>query len=274
MKNNRTRPVLFTALAFTAIMAVVLFFSCKKDKVTGNAGCIPANLVNNVIAFYPFAGGSLNDASGNNHHLLNSGAAVPASDRNGNPNCAYAFSNYPLGNAYLVFPNPAFLDNLNAFSVSLWYEPTDTFRGGADYEALISRDSFWNCPFRYGQWSVSLNICKRAFFGRTQWLAEADDSCANGISAKLNQWHHLVATYNSAGDLMALYSDGVLQGTNNGNYDCGPSGFPSFATVQDLGALFLGMHYNGNLDDVVILDKAVNQQEVNGLFNMGSCCTQ
>ncbi|WP_118949933.1 LamG domain-containing protein [Taibaiella helva] len=273
MKNNRTRSVVLTSCIFAGIVITILFFSCKKDKATGNIGCIPAGLANHVIAFYPFADGSLNDISGNNHHLLNSGSALPATDRDGNPDCAYAFSNFMVGNSYLVRPNPVFLDNLNAFSISLWYRATDTFRGGPDYEALISRDSVWNCPF-YGQWSVSLNYCKRTIFGRTSSVSEPFDSCNVTVAAKLNHWHHVVATYNSNGTQMALYSDGILQGSSSGNYNCGSAGSPSPASAQDIGALFLGLGYNGDLDDVMILDKAVNQQEVNSLFTMGSCCAQ
>lgn len=274
MKNIPIRSLAFTSCLVTGMTISMLLSSCKKDSTSAGTSCIPASLANNVIAFYPFAGGSLNDVSGNNNHLLNSGSAVPAADRDGNPGCAYAFTNYPTGNAYLIHPNPTFLDNLGAFSISLWYEVTDTFKGGADYEALISRDSIWNCPYRYGQWSISLNMCKKAIFSRTEWVSETSDSCSSGIAAKLSHWHHLVATYSSNGTQIALYSNGILQGSNSGNYDCSTSGTPLLAVSQDIGALLLGKHYNGKLDDVMILNKALNQQEVNSLFTMGSCCAQ
>ena len=75
---------------------LLIAVSCKKnDNEEKRIPCIPGGLSNNVIAFYPFSNGSLNDMSGNQHHLTNPTSATSSSDRNGNTNCAYEFKNIP-----------------------------------------------------------------------------------------------------------------------------------------------------------------------------------
>lgn len=59
------------------ILLMGLIVSCDNDDNADNTepdldegiSCIPDNLLGNLIAFYPFSGGSLNDFSGNNYHL-------------------------------------------------------------------------------------------------------------------------------------------------------------------------------------------------------------
>ena len=93
---------------------LLIAVSCKKnDNEEKTIPCIPSGLSNNVIAFYPFSNGSLNDMSGNQHHLTNPTSATSSSDRNGNTNCAYEFKNIPSLSEFLTTTNTSFLNNLN-----------------------------------------------------------------------------------------------------------------------------------------------------------------
>jgi hypothetical protein len=84
------------------------FFACKKSENLVTFDCIPAALQSGVIAFYPFNSGALTDESLNANDLTNPTTAVPATDRNGNTDCAYQFDNSAGDNEFLTFANPTF----------------------------------------------------------------------------------------------------------------------------------------------------------------------
>lgn len=81
------------------ILLMGLIVSCDNDDNADNTdpdldegiSCIPDNFLGNLIAFYPFSGGSLNDFSGNNYYLSNPTTASPDMDWGGNLDCAYFF---------------------------------------------------------------------------------------------------------------------------------------------------------------------------------------
>lgn len=168
-----------------------------------------------------------------------------------------------------------FLNNLQEFSISLWYEPLDTTREGGDFETLICRDLGKSCPNRNGQWSVGLFDCRKAVFGRTTSVWDFDiTNTNNGTSnleyqeeliARTNNWHHLVATFKQDGVEMSIYRDGVLKESSTGI---------SYCDSKDIGDLFLGKDYTGKIDDVIIFNKSLNQQEINSLFKMDTCCEE
>jgi hypothetical protein len=259
--------IITTACVFT-------YCSCSKDieKVTSiEIPCLPNSLSNNVLAFYPFSKGTLNDISGNNHHLINTTTAKPSSDRNANDSCAYEFHNLLTSSEYLTNSATSFLNNLNEFSISLWYQPKDTSRSGANFESLINRGLGGSCPDRMGQWSIALYDCRKAVFGRTNSVWDnniTNFNCTQEIITRTNTWHHLVATYNQNGIEMKIYRNGVLQEFSSGNASCS-IGTPSY---QDIGDLFLGKDYTGKIDDVIIFNKTLSLQEVNILFNLETCC--
>ncbi len=262
-------------LQFYKIGLIILIASCaKKKSLEKSIPCIPTNLQNSIIAFYPFSNGSINDFSGNNNHLFNNTTATSSSDRNGNSNCAFEFNNMPSSVEFLTTSNTTFLNNLDKFSVSLWYQPIDTSRNGEDFEALINRGTGMSCPDRLGQWSIGLYDCRKAVFGRNNsvWdnnLINSDFDCQQEINSRTNQWVHLVVTFNQSQLSMSIYRNGVLQNSKIGNSNCGISSTP---TVQDIGDLFIGKNYTGKIDDLILFNKVLTQQEINTLFNLETCC--
>ncbi|MBP6455898.1 MAG: LamG domain-containing protein [Chitinophagaceae bacterium] len=260
--------ILFIACLIMAIC------SCNKDLGNENLTkipCLPNSLSNYVLAFYPFSKGTINDISGNNHHLINTTTAKPTSDRNLNDSCAYEFDNLPTSSEYITTSATNFLNSLSEFSVSFWYQPKDTSRNGIEFESLINRGMGGSCPNRIGQWSIALYDCRKAVFGRTNSVWDKDITnfnCQQEVITRTDIWHHLVATYNQNGIEMKIYRNGILQEFSSGNANCG-SGNPSY---QDIGDLFLGKDYTGKIDDVIIFNKTLTQQEVNILFNLETCC--
>tara|TARA_B100001250_G_C19694916_1_gene742045 strand:- start:158 stop:958 length:801 start_codon:yes stop_codon:yes gene_type:complete len=254
---------------------LLIAVSCKKnDNEEKIIPCIPSGLSNNVIAFYPFSNGSLNDMSGNQHHLTNPTSATSSSDRNGNTNCAYEFKNIPSSSEFLTTTSTSFLNNLNEFSISLWYQPKDSTRNGGDFECLINRGLNISCPDRNGQWSVALYDCRKAVFGRTNSVWDNNIinnfNCQEEVNNRTGNWNHLVATFKQNGVEMKIYRNNVLQASSMGDIVC-DTGTPS---CQDIGDLFLGKDYTGKIDDLIIFNKALSQQEINDLFNMETCCEE
>lgn len=248
------------------ILFALLMISCN-DKVEVRSDCLPPNLEDGVIAFYPFSDGSLLDESTGNHDLTNT-SATPTSDRFGNDKCAYEFSSAGFTQEYLSTSNTNFLNGLDEFSISIWYQPIDTSRNVGDFEALVSRGNERRCPNKMGEWSVGLFDCRRAVFGHdnSAWAGFAYNfGCYGEVIALTGQWHHVVAT--KEGEIYRIYFNGNLEEVVVGNANCN-----NFIAAQDVGDLFIGNDYTGKIDDVLIYNRAISQIEVDELYGLDPCC--
>lgn len=256
-------------LTYFILMLAVL--GCTKDTLdVFDVNCLPNNLQNGVIAFYPFNDGSLHDQSSNNNDVVNQTMAKPSQDRNGNPNCAYAFDNSKANEEYLTTTNTEFLNGLDEFSISVWYQPIDTTRAGGEFESLVSRGNETRCPNKRGEWSVSLYDCRRAVFGHNNsvWantVTSFSRGCEGEVAALTGKWHHVVGIKN--GDNYKIYFDGHLDESDNGNANCTR---PYLA--EDIGDLFIGSSYTGKIDDILIYNRELSQAEIAELFELASCC--
>lgn len=247
----------------TLFIIVTLFFSCNSENQNEENiefNCIPLDLENSVVAIYPFTNGSLNDFSGNNENLSNTTTANSTSDRNGNENCAFEFDFLSGTNEFLSTSNTSTLDNLTDFSISLWYQPLET-RDDGDFELLIGRDHAYNYPT--DTWYLGLHDCRKASFSYTSQVWDNDPDFNCGISDLDNNWHHLVATFESSTSTMKLYRNRDLQESTDQIY---------FPDASQMGNLQIGNFFTGKIDDIIILNKSLNQTEVNSLFDIGSCC--
>jgi Concanavalin A-like lectin/glucanases superfamily len=250
-----------------ALCATFLFSNCKKgEKPIDPLSCLPANLQNGVIAFYPFSNGSLNDVI-NSHNLTNTTTAKPSSDRAGNAKCAFEFKNFPSGNEFLNVKNPTFLDNQTNFSISLWYMPLDTNVYSGVYQGLVTRDTSAQSGDKYGKWSLGLYDCRRAVFGsncgivwdNSQYLKDCEPSFYT------NKWHHLVAIYNN--NRVTVFRNGIISTElTSGNT------LPCLFAGQDIGDLFIGKGFTGVIDDVILYNRELTLSEVKQLQNLPACC--
>jgi len=253
------------------ILALIAIITSSCNKVEKKAPCLPQGLGKSVVAFYTFSNGSLKDISGNNIDLSNSTTATETTDRDGNSNCAYLFDNLPTSSEFLTATNTTSLNNLDKFSVSLWYQPLDTSIDGRSLETLISRDTGSSCPNRNGQWSVGLYDCRKAVFGRTNSVWDENITnfdCKQEVIDRTDAWAHVVVTFKQNGEEMKIYRNGVLQNSSTGTATCN-LGTPK---TKDIGDLFLGKDYTGKIDDVIIFDKRLSQKEVKSLYDMETCC--
>ncbi len=220
-----------------------------------------------LIAHYPFNSGSVHDFSGNGHHLTNVNGAVFVEDRFGNSGCAIEFNNMPYSNdQFLTTTSTEFLDGLSEFSISCWYKPLGE-RDPGDYEALVNRDLGLSCPDRFGQWSVGLYDCRGAVFGRENSVW-GSDACF--VEDPTDKWHHVTATYNSVGNTIKLYANGVLTEVASGKVQCDYWG--NTPTSKDIGDLFIGKMFTGVIDEIYIHNREISPCEVEALYNLESSC--
>lgn len=254
----------------TFILFILGMISCK-DKEQFTVDCLPSNLQNGVIAFYPFNNGSLNDESPNNNNFTNPTSAIPSDDRNGNANCAFIFDNSQQDEEYLTTTNAAFLNELDQFSISLWYQPLDATIYGSTIEGLFSRGNETRCPNRMGEWSMGIYDCRRAVFGHDNsvWAFDVTDfsgGCQGEVEALVDQWHHVVGVKD--GDNYKLFFNGLVNEVANGDGNCGSS----FQPAQDVGDVFIGFGFTGKIDDIIIYNRVLTESEITELNELNSCC--
>jgi hypothetical protein len=194
---------------------------------------------------------------------LNTTTAHPTLDRNGNINCAYNFTK--SNNEKLQIVSPSFLDNLRTspFSISLWYQPLGT-RPDGNYEQLIGRDGGLHCPDTYGQWSLGLYDCRKVVVGfdmNSHWQTSTVSNCSTLLNSISNNWHHTAFVFD--GTNYKVYVDGVLDVNTHG---------PCGSISANIGNFLLGNEYTGDLDDILIYNRALTSSEITQLQGLGSSC--
>lgn len=216
--------------------------------------CLPDNLQNGIIAAYTFNDGSLEDASGNGNDLTNV-SATSTSGRNNTANCAYEFEEEVINTGtppleiYLESTNTSFLDNLNTFTISLWYYSSDPDRPVGAYETLIRRGENPDTDWSIGLFDVSKPVFIHST-GVAAWASQLFD---------YNEWHHLVAMRN--GDILQIYVDNELYEVDQGNN-----------APLDEGDLIIGKGFAGKIDDILIYDRALSVLEIGQLYANEPCC--
>ncbi|MEM9545487.1 MAG: LamG domain-containing protein [Bacteroidota bacterium] len=253
---------------FFLVLTIAFLSSCDKSNLRNE--CLPTNLQKGVIAFYPFSKGSLDDATDADNHLTNPTGAVPIADRNGNTDCAYLLSNSQTNREFLTTANSDFLNNLDQFTLSIWYQPMDTTRDGGSIELLLNRGEESRCSNRRGEWSLALFDCRIPVFAHDNavWsnsITGFSGDCQDEVIAQTDKWHHVVATRNQ--DNYKIYFNGVLQNSVDGVANCS-----DLHLAEDIGDLFIGSEFNGKIDDILIYDRELTQMEITQLADLGTCC--
>lgn len=215
----------------------------------------PGVLLEDLIVYIPF-GNEVHELISNTFFNL-TGAYVE--DRNGNPSCSVGFIG---GNAPISIPitDQNRITNENAFSISLWFKMQNENAG--DFEPVFSNTSQ---PFQEG-FSVNFyDLNTPLFTANDDSLWDLDWNEQNDVEWTNTDWHHLVITVSVENEIK-LYRDGVLRNetvVNQLNIDTNP---PSEAYVINAGG------FEGHLDDLRVYKKALNENEINILFNLEGDC--
>jgi len=204
-----------------------------------------------LVADYPLKGNA-NDATGNGNdgEVQN---AVPATDRFGNANSAYAFAGSPdckitINSTNLLLQPP--------FSCSLWVE----FAGGDRDPRIIS------LGHDYGGFEITTegNSSLRRICFNNVTTAEGSIGCFSKNGFSQNEWHYVVAVRSA--DTMSLYVDGQLE---NAVPASGPvlykPGFGSVWLPTIGGSPDIGYPYcwfAGSISDVRFYKRALEADEI------------
>lgn len=229
------------------------------------SSCLTGTLQNGLISFYPFNSGNINDASGNGQDLENPTSASASPDRFGNPSCAMHFGS----GDYLRDINPQYLDGLDTYSISLWYQEDSLGEPGA-FRTMVARDSVCITSSNTAIKSViGTYDCSQPIFSYDETVIwyELDffqSDCIQIMDSVDNQWHHLVGVFDNGN--VQLWLDGSPSNDVPGIIPC------SGGQVGILGDLLFGRNLFGSLDDIVTYDRVLSSSEIQSLFALAPCC--
>lgn len=227
------------------------------------------NLNLGLRAYFPFSGNA-NDASGNNNNAVFNNTTLTV-DRLGNANSAYHFNGT---STYIQIPNSPTINTANKLSLCVWVRPMGYYTGPCHGNSVMMKgDNDYqtgNYLLRFDDAGYSnntncsspLDLVHQNFYGNDVITP------VPGYTPYIQsgQWYSVVLTCD--GTTAKLYVNCELKFSK-------PQLATSFTNGYDL---FLGTMnniqypywFNGDLDEVRIYDRAINQDEVNVL---GDCST-
>jgi len=204
-------------------------------------------LTDNLLAFYKL--NDLTDSSGNGNTLTNNGNVTFSSGKIGNA-AEFTADN----DKYLTIENNLGQITETGFSVSMWFKKyTDTNSYLIDSEASS----------QYG-WFLGANAGGSIWFlgGEGSWSIVKQIN--PDTSWVVDQWHHVVITSNSSGDL-SYYIDGQVQSTSDSGVSWTPAGLRFGSNSFDSAA-----NLDGQIDAVGIWNRALTEPEIAALYNSGT----
>lgn len=210
------------------------------------------NLQNGLIAHFPF-NGNANDESGNQNNGSTTGATLTV-DRFGNPNKAFNFDGI---DDKITLPT-SILNNLSQLTFSAWVKCNPYT--GTNWPSVLGS---------YSEYNISNNICLGLWRNSQHLHIEIDTDQGNyggegELSINWNEWTHIVMTYN--GQYLTEYINGIK----------GKS-YPATGNLSQMYSFTIGQvtyvnpFFNGSIDDIRIYNRAINEQEINSLYNENIC---
>lgn len=260
-------------VSHTALYCYLLLLFASASFVSHAQVCnlpqIPTNLRSGMVAYYPFCG-NVDDKSGNNNILVNNGAVL-TSDRFGNSNSAYRFTNQMTASTnYLKAVNSQPFA-LNNYTISLWFNPSSFYPqlGGTCYcyQSLASyAPAFYNAAPSY--W-LALTAGDNSYLGAQHWTPTTGGQSISSRTVTINAWHHAALSYD--GTTMRLYLNGnmvtsanvTITFANQIQFLIGANG-----DGPSPGGYYGG--FNGIIDDIFVYNRALQQCEISQLYSATS----
>ncbi len=205
------------------------------------------NLKTGLVAYYPFSGNA-NDTSGNNNNGIVNGATL-TTNRFGNINSAYSFNGI---NNYIQC-NPI-SQITNIVSISLWTK-NKRDSNGSEYRCLITNQPNTSEGFLLQDRKTDLKYSFSVANGSNYF------DCISSTPFVFNQWEHLVAIISN--NQIKIYKNSKLESTQqiSGNY------ILSSNSNLLIGSRFIKEYFLGDLDEITIWNRALNQDEIIALYN-------
>ncbi|CAK0777787.1 exported hypothetical protein [Gammaproteobacteria bacterium] len=212
-----------------------------------------AGLNDGLVAYYPF-NGNANDESGKGNNGQAFGATLDK-DRLGKQNSAYLFDG--SSNYIQLIDNGTLGIGLQSYSIAAWIKPVSPTNNGRIF-SKGSSGCVTGYMMRMGGPSGNHLHLENAFNGQCHVYFYSNQDIVDG------NWHFVVgAVDRSVG--AKIYIDGNLdssQEVDTSSYDLSNSRNPTIGKND----VDNGEHFNGNIDDVRIYNRALSAQEVTDLF--------
>jgi hypothetical protein len=216
--------------------------------------------IDGLIAYYPFTGNA-NDESGNAHSGTVNGATL-TTDRFGSTDRAYLFDGI---NDYISAPYSADL-NTPTISISVWVKLSSLV--GASQARIVNRQSTaggiesWGVEVFGSNYSGSGNYNKFTFHSAN---CTVNKNIVSPTHLSASVWYHIVAI--NDGTTQRLYINGSLDTSDSslGNV-CASNLAP--LVIGKSGPLS-GFYFPGTIDDIRIYNRALNQSEIEALYQEG-----
>ena len=203
------------------------------------------DLQKGLITYYPF-NGNANDESGNGNDGTVYGADLTA-DRNGKPDSAYEFD----GDNDCIYSNND-LELYNSYSVSIWIYKSDTWEN--EFQKILC----------VGNGANNFAFCLSQGPSPKYFYFYPHGSLRRSLiiiqSPIVNKWHHITMIY--TGEEAKLYLN---------NKFLGNSYFKKSINIKSplrIGWAYRNEYFKGKIDDIRIYNRAINENEIEALYNL------
>jgi hypothetical protein len=236
------------------LLIIAMVFALSSQSIMAQ---VPSYVpTNGLVGYWPF-NGNVNDESGNNNNATSVGVSL-SQDRFGNASSAYSFNGVNCVWQKITTPNT--IDNLNAYSVSVWYKTDDIFK---NYQTILN-------SFPHNYIDVTLNYCSQTSIcsfvgnGASPWIIGGPSNLWE-INNDLS-WHNLTVVKTTTN--IKYYIDGVLKKTTLISSGLNVGSFVmNFGSISILGGSACYETFKGSLDDIAQYNRALTPEEIVGLYN-------
>lgn len=236
-----------THLFLLLLAAVIITPSCTDDDGSGD----PVSIARAVYMF----SGNANDGTANGFNGTVYGATL-TTDRFGNPNKAYNFTNLVTAQ-YIELPTyAAILGTSEEISISFWCKFSGTDRGPTPITTYPDNAN--------DRMAVSVPYHPSASPADIYW-DHGNIFTSGRLTTKVyadTDWHHYVCIKSAASNIMEIYRDNALFTSKIGYSNLSNKNRNIRIGGSDVVGFFVGA-----IDDVKIYDKRLSAAEVTKLYN-------
>jgi len=218
------------------------------------------NLIDGLIAYYPF-NGNANDESGNSNHGRVIGATL-VKDRFGNPNSAYSFDG--VDDCILANDNPT-LDIQNSISLVVWIKTNNSHQ---NLGVIIAKHH----THRDRSYTLFDATDTSSYYDRGvhyQLIDTVDNAYLSGPYVLDDNWRLVVGTYDESLGIKKLYVDGETMTISN----IGPINLMQTPVPLSIGCYLSNSsgssrrgYFHGLIDDVRIYNRTLSDTEIQILY--------
>jgi hypothetical protein len=229
---------------------------------------------NGLVGWWPF-NGNANDESGNGNNGTNLNNVGFDQDRFGNNSASLVFPNFN-SKIWIPFDLLGPLPCSNDHSFSFWVKLNSQASQNGNQQSIAfcngrlpgqsGINAFGNWYYLYPN-----NVLEGAWYDRSQ--TRSIDSITT------NTWHLIVYVYATLTNRIKVYIDGIEK--TDYNFPSVASGWsgnciapnPPFGNYYVGNSPYDNAKFDGNVDDLGVWNRALNQQEITDLYN-GNICYQ